>query len=335
MIRVALIGYGYWGPNLFRNFLEIKNVDITAVCDRNPENLKKVPKRHNTIKLTTNPEDIFKNKAIDVVSIATPLSTHYHLAMRALESGKHVLVEKPMCLSIRESHALISMAKKKRLVLAVDHTFIYTPAVIKIKELIKKNILGEIYYFDSIRVNLGLFQHDTNVLWDLASHDISILNYLIDKKPVSVNAVGSCHTGSGIEDIAYLTLTYKDNFIAHIHSSWLSPVKARKILICGSKNMIIYDDNDSLEKIRVYNKGIIIKNNLEDVRRLQILYRMGDMYAPCLETKEALKVECEHFIECITNGKKPVSDGYAGLEVVRVLEAASLSIKMEGEKVKL
>ncbi len=335
MIIVGVFGYGYWGPNLVRNLFETGDANTTICCDLHNERLASAQRRFPTLKITTDYRDIVKSPNIDAVIIATPLSTHFNLAKEALLNGKHVLVEKPMTSSCAEAEELIELSQRKAKVLMVDHTFIYTGAVQRIKELITSGELGKIYYYDSIRINLGLFQSDTNVVWDLAPHDISIMDYLINEKPRGVSAVGVCHVGNDLENIAYITVRYADSLIGHIHVNWLAPVKIRRTLIAGSKKMVVYDDLEPSEKVKVYDQGVNIRNEPDGVYRALVDYRMGDMYAPKVDRSEALGKVCQHFIDCIQKGNKPLTDGTAGLNVVRILEASQRSIKNRGQEVML
>ena len=330
-MKIGIIGLGYWGPNLVRNFLANKNVKSVVCCDLNPKRLESVKQRFPSIETVADYKAILKDPAVTAVGVITPVSTHYKLAKEALEAGKHVLVEKPLTDSADDAIALVNLAEQKKLTLMVDHTFIYTGAVRKIRELVKSGELGDIFYFDSVRVNLGLFQHDVNVLWDLAPHDISIMDFVVDQKPLSVSAVGASHFNS-VEDVAYLTVNFANNLIAHFHVNWLSPVKVRKILIGGSKKMIVYDDMDPSEKIKVYNKGVDVQSE-EMIHSVLVQYRMGDMYAPQLDQAEALSLMCKDFIDSIIGNKKPESDGVAGFNVVRILEAGQRSIRNGGVSV--
>lgn len=327
-MKIGIIGLGYWGPNLVRNFLANKNVKSVVCCDLNPKRLESVKQRFPSIETVTDYKAILRDTSVTAVGIITPVSTHYKLANEALEAGKHVLVEKPLTDSAKDALALVNLAEQKKLTLMVDHTFIYTGAVRKIKELVQGGELGDIFYFDSVRVNLGLFQHDINVLWDLAPHDISIMNFVVAQKPESVSAVGARHFNN-VEDMAYLTVNFANNLIAHFHVNWLSPVKVRKILIGGSKKMIVYDDMDPSEKVKVYNKGVDVQSE-EMIHNVLVQYRMGDMYAPQLDQTEALTLMCKDFIDSILGDKKPESDGVAGFNVVRILEAGQRSLKNEG-----
>ena len=335
MVKIGVIGYGYWGPNLVRNFVETPGSQVIAVSDLRPERLALVKGRYPTIKTTTDHRELFVDPAIDALAIATPVSTHFGLAMQALRAGKHVLVEKPMTATSEESIQLIEEAERRQRVLMVDHTFVYTGAVRKIKELIAGNSLGEIYYYDSVRVNLGLFQHDVSVIWDLAVHDLAIMDYVLASQPRAVSATGMSHVAGQPENVAYLTLLFEDRLITHIHVNWLAPVKIRRTLIGGSRKMIVYDDLEPSEKIKVYDKGITVNNNAESVYQMLIGYRTGDMWAPQLEMTEALRAEVLHFVHCIEKGDHPMTDGQAGLRVVQTMEAATHSMANQGHPVEL
>ncbi|QQR60055.1 MAG: Gfo/Idh/MocA family oxidoreductase [Candidatus Melainabacteria bacterium] len=328
-INVAVIGCGYWGPNLIRNFYENPEVEVSYVCDLMPEKLAKLARRYPTIKLTNSYDEVLKDSKVNAVVIVTPVFTHFKLAKEALLAGKHVLVEKPMCSTSAECHELVALAEEKGLTLMVDHTFVYHGAVRKIKSEIDKGDFGDVVYFDSTRINLGLHQNDVNVVWDLAPHDLATMDYLINSNPVSVHATGASHIGNGIEDIAYLSLTLENGVIAHLNVSWLSPVKIRRILIGGTRKMVVYDDLDPAEKIKIYDKGIKSEEPQTSEGRHErlIQYRIGDMRAPVFDMTEALKAEVEHFVDCIKNKTTPVTDGRAGLRVVKILEAANLSLK--------
>ncbi len=334
-INIGVIGYGYWGPNLVRNFVETPGAQVRTVSDFKPELLAKVQARYPTVQVTTDCQDIFSDPKIDAVAIATPVSTHFDLALAALQAGKHVLVEKPMTVSSEQAMRLIEEAEKRNLVLMVDHTFVYTGAVRKMRDLVVTNVIGDIYYYDSVRVNLGLFQHDVNVIWDLAVHDLSIMDYILPSQPYAVSATGMSHVPGEPENIAYLTLFFEGNLIAHIHVNWLAPVKVRRTLIGGSQRMIVYDDLEPSEKVKIYDKGITVNGNAESLYQMLIGYRAGDMWAPHLEVTEALRTEGLHFINCIEKGDRPITDGQAGLRVVRILEAATQSIKQHGQLVEL
>lgn len=335
-MKVAVIGCGYWGRHLVRNFNNSNDWDLKYICDTKKSQLDKFSEMYPEVKAVSDFKVIIADKEIDAIVIATPVFTHYDLAKPALEAGKHVWLEKPLTASVKEAEELNKIAESKGLILHVDHTFIYTPAVRKIKEVIESGEIGDIMYFDSVRVNLGLFQHDINVLWDLAPHDISILEYCIGKKPISVMATGSAPLKYGdkeIESIAYLTVTFEDNSIAHFHANWLSPVKIRQIMIGGSKKMLVFNDMEQMEKIRIYDTGVEIEEG-EDIYDTLIQYRTGDMYSPVLKNFEALEMECKHFYQCIKDNKQTDTNGRSGLYVVQILEAANKSLK-SGKEVKL
>ena len=334
MIKIGIIGYGYWGPNLVRNLSECGTAEVRAVSDLRPERLKPVAARYPAIQTTTNHRDLLDNPGIDAIAIATPVSTHFDLALQALKAGKHVLVEKPFTATADQARILIEEAERRKLTLMVDHTFLFTPAVRKIKELVQSGDLGRLYYYDSVRVNLGLFQHDVNVLWDLAVHDLSIMDFILGARPQAVSATGMAHVAGQPEDMAFLTCYFADSVIAHFHVNWLAPVKIRRTLIGGDRKMIVYDDLEPSEKIKVYDKGITV-NEPEGIYKMMVGYRTGDMWAPQLATTEALLAEARHFAECVETGKRPLTGGQAGLNVVRILEAASASIRNRGQPVEL
>ncbi|GAB4341864.1 MAG: Gfo/Idh/MocA family oxidoreductase [Leptolyngbyaceae cyanobacterium] len=333
-VNIGVIGYGYWGPNLVRNFAETPGATVRTVCDAKPELLAKAQARYPSIQVTSNCEEMFADPNIDAVAIATPVSSHFALALAALKAGKHVLVEKPMTATTEQAMRLVEEADRRNLVLMVDHTFVYTGAVRKMRELIDKDELGKIYYYDSMRVNLGIFR-DVNVIWDLAVHDLSIMDYLLGTKPYGVSATGVSHISGQPENVGYLTMFFEDNVIAHIHVNWLAPVKVRQTLIGGNKKMIVYNDLEPSEKIKVYDRGITINNDPDSVYQALIGYRSGDMWAPQLDMTEALRVEGSHFIQCIKQSECPITDGEAGMRVVKILEAATQSIKKQGRLVEL
>ena len=310
MLNVGVIGYGYWGPNIVRNFHRPDRSAVVMVCDKSADMLRRVAQNYPTIATTTNPDDILTSPNIDVVAVVTPVWTHFELAKRALENGKHVFVEKPFTANTEQALELIELAERKKLKIMVDHTFLFTGAVRKIRQLVDHGVLGDLYYYDSTRVNLGLFQHDVNVIWDLAPHDLSIMNYLIDRKPEAVVATGQNHL-NGHEDIAFITVYFPDKIIAHVNVNWLSPVKVRTTLIGGEKKMLVWNDLEADEKIKVYDKGVDIKSR-EGVYELLVSYRSGDMWAPQVEQTEALKLELDHLIDCIENNKTPINDGHSG-----------------------
>lgn len=328
-VKIGIIGLGYWGPNLVRNFSNVANCQVSMVSDLREQRLEMIKKSYPSIEVTTSVDDLFNSDNVDAVVIATPVFTHFPLAKKALESGKHVLLEKPMTDTVAHAKELIELSKKVGRLLMVDHTFLYTGAVQKMKQLITSGDLGNIRYFDSTRINLGLFQQDVNVLWDLAPHDISILNFLISEKPVSVNAIGVSHTNNDIENIAYMTVNYDSGMIAHFNCSWSSPVKLRTMLIGGDKKMIVYDDLQGTEKVKIYDTGYEIKSD-EDKRRVMYDYRTGDIFVPRLDTKEALLGVATDFVNSIRNGSKPLSDYEIGLDIVKILEASQTSIKSKG-----
>lgn len=331
-MNIGIIGYGYWGPNLVRNFLNVNDCNVYIVSDFKEDRLNVVKKFNATILTTTIPEDILLSKEVDAVVIATPVFTHYALAKKALENGKHVLLEKPMTGTVKEAEELMAIAKQKNLLLMVDHTFLYTGAVKKMKTLIDENAIGTIQYFDSTIINLGLFQPDVNVLWDLAPHGISMLLYLIKQKPYSVNATGISHTKNGIENIAYLTVNYQADFVAHFSCSWTSPVKIRSLLVGGDKKMMLFNDLEPTEKIKIYDTGYDYKSD-EEKKRLLVDYRTGDVFIPKIETKEALLGMADDFINSIKNKTEPISTAQLGLDVVKILEASQLSIKNNGKEI--
>jgi predicted dehydrogenase len=334
MINVGVIGYGYWGPNMVRNFYSNKDAKVTWVCDLSKDRLALVESGYPSVRTTTDLKDVLKDTGVDAVVISTPVSAHFPIAKEALESGKHVLLEKPMTSTVEQSEKLVELAAKKKKTLMVDHTFLYTGAVRKMKELVQSGELGDIYYFDSVRVNLGLFQHDVNVIWDLAPHDFSIMDYLLQKDPEMVSAVGMCHLGD-LENIAYVTVQYPGNLLGHLHVNWLAPVKVRTTLIGGTRKMIVYDDNEPSEKIKIYDKGVSYSEKKEDVYQMLVQYRSGDMLAPKLEPTEALRLVSKEFTDSISENRKPLTDGVAGLRVVKLLESANQSIKQKGKVIKL
>ena len=335
MVNIGVIGYGYWGPNLVRNFYETKDARVTMVSDRKSERLNLVRSRYPTVNVTEDPGQLINSPEVDAVVISTPVSTHFELAMQAIQAGKHVLVEKPMTHTVTEGEQLLEAAQKAKKVLMVDHTFIYTPAVMKIKELVTSGAMGQLMYYDSVRVNLGLFQHDVNVLWDLAVHDLSIMDFILGEQPSAVSATGVAHLNGQPEDVAYITCYLQNKLIAHFHVNWMAPVKVRRTLIGGDKQMIVYDDIEPSEKIKIYDKGVSLTGGAEGVYQMLVSYRSGDMWAPHLATTEALKTEAAHFIDCISNGTRPQTDGEMGLRVVKILEAADKSMANRGQPVQI
>ncbi len=335
MVNIGVIGYGYWGPNLVRNFAETKDACVTNVSDQKSDRLKLVKSRYPSISVSENPMDLINDPQVDAVIISTPVSTHFDLAVKALRAGKHVLVEKPMTCTVAEGEKLLEEAAKAKKTLMVDHTFIYTPAVVKIKELVISGAMGQLLYYDSVRVNLGLFQHDVNVLWDLAVHDLSIMDFILGEQPETISATGVAHLNGQPEDVAYITCYMKNKLIAHFHVNWMAPLKVRRTLIGGDKQMIVYDDLEPSEKIKIYDKGVSLNESAEGVYQMLVSYRSGDMWAPHLASTEALKSEATHFIDCVNNGKKPQTDGEMGLRIVKVLEAADCSMANHGQPVQL
>ena len=335
MIKIGIIGYGYWGPNLVRNFSETPGLTVAGVADLDQNKLDTVQKRYPGIKTTTRFQDLVDDPSIDAIAIATPVSTHFDLGMAVLKADKHLWLEKPMSETALQARQLVEEAEKRNLRLIVDHTFIYTGAVRKIAEIIKDEGFGSVYYYDSTRINLGLFQRDVSVIADLAVHDFSILDYLLGEQPHSVSAVGTNHFPDTPENLSYLTLFYDSGIIAHINVNWLAPVKMRSILIGGSKKMISYDDLEPSEKIKVYDKGISFTEDPQKIQAMRVGYRTGDMWAPQLEATEALLFEASHFVECIENGKAPLTDGALGLRVVELIEASTRSMNERGRAVEI
>jgi predicted dehydrogenase len=335
VINIGVIGYGYWGPNIVRNFQSLDSGCVKSVSDLNPRLLAKATKTYPSINVTTDCHEILRLPNLDAIAVITPVATHYPLVKEALENGKHVFVEKPFTDSVRHAEELIELAEKKNLRIMVDHTFLFTGAVNKIKELIDQDILGTIYYYDSMRVNLGLFQSDVNVIWDLAPHDLSIMRHIIKARPQALVATGESHI-SGKEDVAYITVYFENSIIAHFNVNWLSPVKVRTTLIGCEQKMLVWNDLEPDEKIRVYDKGITKTNgNSSHIYELLVSYRMGDTWVPRIEQIEALKAETQYFVDCVEKDQKPFNDGMAGLEIVKMLEAANVSLSKRGGMVYL
>ncbi len=335
VIGVGVVGYGYWGPNLVRNFASSDSTRVVTVCDLDSSKFDVIKRLHPGTATTSRYEDLINDPTVEAIAIATPVHTHYDLALSALRAGKHVLVEKPLALNAELAKRLVDEADRRRLVLMVDHTFLYTPAVQKIRELIHSGDLGEVYYYDSIRSSLGLFQSDVNVIWDLAVHDLSIIQYIMNEAPTAVSATGSRHIDGSPENMAHITLFFPSNCVAHVSVNWLSPVKVRQTFIGGNLKMVVYNDLEPTEKIKVYDKGVTLNGTTENERQLRIGYRAGDMWAPHISAKEALQTEVAHFADCIRNGATPISGGLSGLRVVEVLEASSRSIADRGKPVSL
>jgi predicted dehydrogenase len=333
MVKFGVVGYGYWGPNVVRNLDRLDEAEVVAVCDKSAASRRKVAKAYPGVRVTDDAAELMSSPEIDAIAVVTPVWTHYELAKAALQNGKHVFVEKPFTSNAAQAQELIELAARKNLKIMVDHTFLFTGAVTKIKQLLQDGALGKLYYYDSTRVNLGLFQHDVNVVWDLAPHDLSIIDHLIQQTPEAISATGQTHL-NGHEDVAFITLYFPDKVIAHINVNWLSPVKVRTTLIGGEKKMLVWNDLEADEKIKIYDKGVNVTSR-EGLYDLLVHYRSGDMWAPQIEQVEALTRELAYFIECIAKDKTPINDGDAGLRVVRMLEAANQSIGKRGELVYL
>jgi len=334
-MKIAVIGCGYWGPNLVRNFIQSNKVDGIVCCDIDPKRLERMRTLYPSVEVLTDYKELLEREDLDAVAIATPVKTHHPIAKDFLLHGKHVLVEKPFTHSYETALELIKLAEEKKLILMVDHTFEYTAAVNKIKTIIENGELGKILYISCIRVNLGLFQPDINVVWDLAPHDISTILYITGEFPSSVNCQGKAHFHAGIEDVATTTLNFKNGVIAFIHSSWLDPNKIRRTTIVGSRRMLVYDDIEPQEKIKIYDKGVEVPPYYDTYADFHFSYRYGDIYSPRIEDYEPLRKECDHFIECVKRRIPPLTDGYSGLRVVSILEAASKSLKQSGKAVQI
>lgn len=341
MIGVGIIGYGYWGPHLVQNLFETPGCRVVSVSDLHPERLAKVRARYPTIDTTADYRNLLRDPRIDAIAIATPVSTHFDLGMQVLRTGKHLLIEKPMTADADQAQRLVDEADRQGCILAVDHTFVYSSAVRKIHDLVSSGELGDIYYYDSVRVNLGPFQHDVNVVWDLAVHDLAIMDYVLPDAPVAVSATGLGHVQGQPESISYVTFTFDAPVMAHMHVNWLAPVNVRRTLIGGSRRMVVYDDLEPSEKVKVHDKGITVGaaegNGTGEASRHATLvaYRTGDVWAPQLDLTEALGIEVRQFIECVTKHQRPIADGQAGLRVVRLLEAATASMRASGRVVEL
>jgi len=335
MINIGIIGYGYWGPNLVRNFTETSDAAVRAVSDLDPRKLAMVQRRYPAVRTSVDFTSLLGDPDIGAIAVATPVSTHFELAMAALKAGKHVWLEKPMTETSMQAQQLVAEASRRNLVLMVDHTFNYTGAVRKMQEIVSSGELGKVLYYDSIRVNLGLFQRDVSVISDLAVHDFSILDFLLGEHPIAISASGINHFPGTPENLAYVTLFYESGTIAHTNVNWLAPVKVRQILLGGSKKMIVYDDMEASEKVKVYDRGVSFTDDPQKIYQLRVGYRSGDMWAPQLVMTEALSVACEHFVKCISTGEVPITDGRLGLRVVEVIEAATRSMRRRGETVSL
>jgi predicted dehydrogenase len=333
-IPVGIIGCGYWGPNLIRNFSSCPRTELVAVCDTNPTRLEAVRRTHGSLTMVSSLEELL-DLQLQAVAIATPVSSHYSLAARCLEAGLHVLVEKPLARTVEQAEELVELAERRKRVLMVDHTYLFNPAVRRIKELVDLGELGELYYVDSVRINLGLFQHDINVIWDLAPHDLSIVDYVLGGEPRSISAWGCAHADPDIEDVAYVNVDYGERLLANFHVNWLSPVKVRQMIFAGSRKSLIFNELNTAEPIKVYGRGIEITAGVEERRKLQVGYRAGDVWSPHIESTEALQEAVSHFAQCIQEDSQPLSDGRLGLRVVRLLEAATRSIRAQGGRLVL
>jgi len=333
MLKFGVIGYGYWGPNIVRNLRGLDGCQVVGVCDQSPAARKRIQSAHPGVPVYADPKELLASPEVDVIAVITPVWSHFELSKAALENGKHVFVEKPFTANVAQAEELINLAEQKHLKIMVDHTFLFTGAVRKIKKLLDEDVLGKLYYYDSTRVNLGLFQHDCNVIWDLAPHDLSIMNHLLHKDAEAISATGQSHL-NGHEDIAFITAYYPDSMIAHVNVNWLSPVKVRTTLIGGEKKMLVWNDLEADEKLKIYDKGVDVKNQ-EGLYNLLVSYRSGDMWAPQIEQVEALRLELSYFADCIRKDEKPFNDGCAGLKVVRMLEAATESLSTRGSLVYL
>jgi predicted dehydrogenase len=333
MVKFGVIGYGYWGPNIVRNLANLEGSEVMEVCDKSPAARRRVQKAHPGIRVTDESSEMIGSTDLDAIAVVTPVWTHYELAKAALENGKHVFVEKPFTTNVEQAEELIELAIRKNLKIMIDHTFLFTGAVKKIHQLLNEEALGQLYYYDSTRVNLGLFQHDVNVIWDLAPHDLSIMDYVVQEKPEAIVATGQTHL-NGFEDVAFITVYFPKKIIAHINVNWLSPVKIRTTLIGGEKKMLLWNDLEADEKIKVYDKGVHITSR-EGLYELLVNYRSGDMWAPQLEQIEALRQELAYFVDCISKDVTPFNDGKAGLRVVKMLEAANQSLCKRGKLVYL
>lgn len=333
MLKFGVIGYGYWGPNIVRNLRALEGCEVLGICDQAPAARKRIQAAYREVAVYSDCSELIKSPDVDVIAVITPVWTHYELTKAALENGKHVFVEKPFTNTVAQAEELVNLAAQKNLQIMVDHTFLFTGAVRRIQKLLKEGALGKLYYYDSTRVNLGLFQHDCNVIWDLAPHDLSIMNHLLHKDAEAISATGQAHLNAH-EDIAFITAYYPDKMIAHVNVNWISPVKVRTTLIGGEKKMLVWNDLEADEKLKIYDKGVDVKSQ-EGVYNLLVSYRSGDMWAPQVEQVEALKIELQYFVDCIKKNEVPFNNGCAGLKVVRMLEAATKSLAKRGELVYL
>jgi predicted dehydrogenase len=335
LLKVGVVGCGYWGPNLIRNFTQLDSSEVVICADLSEERLAHMKRLYPHLETTKNYKDIFARDDIEAVVIATPPQTHHGIALQALQAGKHLFVEKPLGISTAECEEMVAEADKRKLKLMTGHTFVYTAAVNKVKELIQAGELGDILYISTTRVNLGIFQEAINVVWDLAPHDVSILNYILDSTPDSVAAHGHSYIRGNVEDVAFLTFKYPKSILTHVHVSWLNPNKIRSTTVVGSKKMLVYDDISSLEKIRIYDKGVTVQPHYDTFGEFQLSYRFGDIFIPKLDDSEPLKVATQHFIDCIRKDLTPRSSGMDGLNVVRVIEASNESLRNSGNMITL
>jgi predicted dehydrogenase len=333
-LAVGIVGCGYWGPNLIRNFSSCPLTEVAAVCDANPARLEAMARSHGHLKQLSSLDQLL-DMNLDAVAIATPVSTHFPIAQRCLEAGLHVMVEKPLARTVKEAQALIDLAERNGRVLMVDHTYLFSNAVHKIKTLVEEGLLGDLYYVDSVRINLGLFQHDVNVVWDLAPHDLAIADYVLGLQARSISAWGCAHADPNIEDIAYVNVDYGDRLMANFHVNWLSPVKIRQMIFAGSHKSLIFNELNTTEPIKLYDRGIDVAETEEEVRKLRIDYRSGDIWSPHIEACEPLQQAVSHFAQCIRESTPCISDGHVGLRVVQLLEAATRSIRAQGGRIAL
>jgi len=334
-VNIAVVGCGYWGPNLIRNFRSVPDCNMRVICDQDENRLKQLKSLYPEMETEKSFEKVIADKSIDAVVIATPVRFHHRMAKAALEAGKHTFIEKPMATSAAECEELNAISEKNGLTLMIGHTFLYSSPVRKIKEIVKSGDIGAIQYISSRRLNLGLYQKDINVAWDLAPHDISIILYIMEQRPTSVNCRGNCHVTPGIEDVTNMALTFGSNQLALIQNSWLDPRKVREMTIVGTRRMIVYDDLEPLEKIKIYDTRVDRPPHYNSFAEFTYSYHYGDIYIPYVKQEEPLKVECQHFVDCINTGALPISNGKAGLELVRILEASSESLKQQGAAVYL
>ncbi len=335
MVNIAIVGCGHWGPNYLRNFTQIKNSQVLICCDLLNRNLDKVKQHFNSIETTTDYDKVIKNPKINAIVIATPAKTHYTLARRALLNNKHLLVEKPLCLTYKECMDLVKIAKRKKKVLMVGHTFLFNPAVRKLKQYIGKGMLGKIYYLHATRTHLGLIRDDVNVSWDLVPHDISIFSYLLGQMPISVSAVGGAFLKRERQDIVFINLIYPKGIIANIHASWADSNKVREVQVIGSRARLVFDDLNNLEKVKLYKKGVSVEKSYVNFGEFQLLLRDGDIISPKVDSAEPLRLQCEHFVICVRNKKTPFTDGINGAQVVKVMNAIDKSLKLSGRIVKV